>query len=369
MLLRCGAILRRAAGAATPSLAAGCPPAWALLSPKDVAAEGVVKPRRRGGEHADGASPSDGTSGPSEAAAEAAASGAATSRLPSLRTASLTSTTASASSALAASFRSLPAAAAARALALAADMRDLLTQPSFTSLPPPPPAAALEGGFRGWWGCTRGRHDAAVAAVALFVTATRARQAMAASSTGRAPNPLASLSAALLAADAALMAVVAACMAASGVGHRVRMPVSAGVRLVRAVGLLVAAAAHGPSGACAPEVTASSPLSSPLAVCRAGCAGPLLLASLAEGNLGTWHLATDGAVLAAIGLAGRARWRGLAVTGAVHASWAWGAAILAAQVLVGTLLPTVLLFTWERGLRADYVDALTAARARGRCGG
>ena len=63
-------------------------------------------------------------------------------------------------------------------------------------------------------------------------------------------------------------------------------------------------------------------------------------------------------------------WPGLAVTGGAHASWAWGAAVLGAQVVVGTLVPTALLFTWERGLRADYVDAVTAARARGRarCG-
>jgi hypothetical protein len=102
---------------------------------------------------------------------------------------------------------------------------------------------------------------------------------------------------------------------------------------------------------------------SALAVCRAGCAGPLLLASLAEGNLGAWHLGADAAVVAAAVVARLAGW------GAGGVGWAWGASMLGAQVVVGTLLPTSLLFTWERGMRADYEDAVAAARARGRCRG
>jgi hypothetical protein len=77
-------------------------------------------------------------------------------------------------------------------------------------------------------------------------------------------------------------------------------------------------------------------------------------------------MAADGAVLAIIGLAKWLEWPGLAVTGGAYESWAWGAAVLLGQVVIGTLLPTTLLFNWERGFRADYVDAVTAAQARGR---
>ena len=122
-----------------------------------------------------------------------------------------------------------------------------------------------EASFRDAWSASRRVTDGAVAVAAAAVAAARARGALAAP----APASWASV------ADAAFLAVMTALLAAVKPAAGTREGVAAGVRIARSAALLLAAR----------SATTSA-------------AGPLLLASLAAGNLGTTRRAADAVVLA-----------------------------------------------------------------------